>query len=77
MESISTNGNAKRKLMMPADIKDARAFNATKKQQMEENTTVELSFVESIFMMNKLRKKIEKAKAECIQQYQNVFTQLW
>ena len=66
MESISTSGNAKRKLMMPADTKDAKAFNASKKQETEENTTLELSFVESIFMMYKLRMKIEKAKAECI-----------
>ena len=66
MESISTSGNAKRKLMMPADTKVAKAFNAIKKQETEENTTLELSFVESIFMMYKLRKKIEKAKAECI-----------
>ena len=58
MESISTSGNAKRKLI-PADTKDAKAFNAIKKQETEENTTLELSFVESIFMMYKLRKKIE------------------
>ena len=51
---------------MPADTKNAKLFNATKKHEMEENTTLELSFVESIFMMYKLRKRIEKAKAECV-----------
>ena len=46
--------------------KGCSSFQCHQKQEMEENTTLELSFVESIFMMNKLRKKIEKAKAECI-----------
>ena len=65
MESISTSGDARRKLMMTADTKDAKAFYSIKKRELEENTTLELSFVESLFMMYKLRKRIEKAKAEC------------
>ena len=57
MESISTSGDA-RKLMMTADTKDAKAFYAINKRELEENTTLELSFVESLFMMNKHRKRI-------------------
>ena len=65
MESISTSGGSRRKLMMTADTKDAKAFYSIKKRELEENTTPELSFVESLFMMYKLRKRIEKTKAEC------------
>ena len=50
--------------MMTADTKDAKTFFSIKKCELDQNITLELSFVESIFMMYKLRKKIAKAKAE-------------
>ena len=48
MESISTSGDARRKLMMTADTKDAKAFFSIKKRELDENTTLELSFVECL-----------------------------
>ena len=57
--------DARRKLMMTADTKDAKTFFSVKKRELERSTTLELSFVESLFMMYKLRKKIAKPKAEC------------
>ena len=50
---------------MNGDVKDAKAFYAVKKQEQESNINPELSFVHFLFMMYKLRKKIEKATAEC------------
>ena len=65
MDSISKSEEARRKLLMTADTKDAKTFFQIKKRELDQNITIELSFVESIFMMYKLRKKIAKAKAEC------------
>ena len=66
MDSISKSEEARRKLLMTADTKNAKTFFQIKKRELDQNITVtmELSFVESIFMMYKLRKKIAKAKAE-------------
>ena len=63
---------------MTGDVKDAKSFYAAKKQEQERNIEPELSFVDSLFMMYKLRKKIAKAKAECkaydnIRQYNHNF----
>ena len=64
MESISISGDAKRKLIMTGDTKDARTFFSVKKRESEQNIKLELSFVDSIFMMYKLRKRITKANAQ-------------
>ena len=55
-----------------------KKFFAVKKREQEKNLKPELSFVDSLFMMFKLRKKIAKAKTECkayenIRQYTNNF----
>ena len=63
MDSISSSRDASRKLMMTADTKDAKTFFSIKKYELEQHTTLELSFVESIFMMYKLRKKNCKSKS--------------
>ena len=65
MDSISNSKEARRKLMMTADTKDAKTFFSIKKRELDQNVTLELSFVESIFMMYKLREKIAKTKAVC------------
>ena len=51
---------------MTGDTKDARFFYAAKTCEAEENIKWELSFVDSLFMMYRLRKQIMKAKAESI-----------
>ena len=38
MESISSSGDAKRKLMMTADTKDAKAFFSLKKRELDQHT---------------------------------------
>ena len=50
---------------MTGDNKDARTFFSVKKQERDQDITNELSFVDSLFIMYKLRKKIAKAKTEC------------
>ena len=49
---------------MTGDTKDAKNFYAAKKQEFEENIKFELSFIDSLYMMYSLRKKIKKAQAE-------------
>ena len=49
---------------MTGDTKDAKSFYAAKKKEFEENIQYELSFVDSLYMMHILRKKIQKAQAE-------------
>ena len=66
VESISMSGEARKIISMTGDTKDARNFYAAKKREAEENIKWELSFVDSLFMMYRLRKKIMKAKAESI-----------
>ena len=63
MNSISNSGDAIRKLVRTGDTKDAKTFSVKKRARA--NTKLELSFVNSMFMMYKLRKRIAKAKAEC------------
>ena len=65
MDSISISGDAKRKLVMTGETKDAKTFYTVKKHEAEQNTKLELRFVNSLFMMYRLRKKIAKAKSEC------------
>ena len=66
MESISTSGGARKKILMTGDTKDAKNFYAAKKQEFEENINFELSFIDSLYMMHSLRKKIQKAQDEAI-----------
>jgi len=78
MESISTSGSARKKILMTGDTKDAKNFYAAKKQEFEENISFELSFIDSLYMMHSLRKKIQKAQAEAtafdnIRQYSHNF----
>ena len=64
MDSLSISGDARRKLILTAD---AKTFYSVKKHETEENNQWELSFVDSLFMMYRLRKKIGKAKADCME----------
>ena len=50
---------------MTGDTKDAKTFFSVKKRELEQNIKLELSFVDSLFIMYKLRKQIAKAKFEC------------
>ena len=51
---------------MTGDTKDAKTFYSVKKHEAEENIKWELSFIDSLFMMYRLRKKIAKAKTESL-----------
>ena len=66
VDAICMSGDARKKISMTGDTKDAKNFYAAKKHEAEENIKWELSFVDSLFMMYRLRKKIMKAKAESI-----------
>ena len=51
---------------MPGEAKDAKVLFAKKKREAEVNIMFQWSFVDSIFILIKLKKKkIEKAKNEC------------
>ena len=78
MNVISHSGDATTKLVMTGDSKDARTFFAVKKREEANDLKPELSFVDSLFMMFKLRRRIAKAKAEC-KPYYNIrqYSQLW
>jgi len=71
MYVLSFSRDAKFKLNMTGDTKDAKTFFAVKKHELENKKKPELSFVDSLFMMFKLRKKIIKAQAEC-KAYDNI-----
>ena len=43
MDSISKSEEARRKLMMTADTKDAKTFFQIKKRELDQNITMELS----------------------------------
>ena len=51
---------------MTGDTKDAKTFYSVKKHEAEENIKWELSFIDSLFMMYRLRRKIAKAKTESL-----------
>ena len=65
MDVLSFSGHAKYELSMPGETKDAKVFFVKKQHEEDNEIKPELSFVDDLFMMFKLRKKIEKAKAEC------------
>jgi hypothetical protein len=78
MKSITASGEAKKKIVMTGDTKDAKSFYVAKKKEFEEKIQHELSFVDSLYMMHILRKKIQKAQAEAtafdnIKQYSHNF----
>ena len=65
MDSLLNSGTAKNKLKMTGNIKDAKKKIAVKKREQDENNKPELSFVDSLLMMYKLRMKTTKAKGQC------------
>ena len=56
---------------MSGDSKDGKHFFTTKKMEQESGITQELGFVDSLFMMHQLRRKIVKVQAE-IKAYNSV-----
>ena len=64
MSTLSNSGKAAARLHMTGDSKDARNFFIIKKKEQERGTIHELSFVDSLFMMFQLRRKIIKVQAE-------------
>ena len=78
MSILSHSGQASTKLIMTGDSKDAKHFFATKKKEQESGIIQELSFVDSLFMMYQLRRKIVKVQAEMkaynsVKQYTHYF----
>ena len=73
MDTLSNSGKAAARLQMTGDSKDARNFFIIKKKEQERGITHELSFVDSLFMMYQLRRKIVKAQSE-IKAYNSVKT---
>ena len=51
VESISMSGEARKKISMTGDTKDARNCYAAKNREADENIKWELSFVDSLLMM--------------------------
>ena len=51
MSTLSNSGKAAARLVMPGDSKDSRRFFLVKTKEMEQGTQMELSFVDSLFMM--------------------------
>ena len=61
---LSFSRDAKYKLTMTGETTDAGAFFVRKKHEIDNAIKLESGFVDPLFMMFKLRKKIAKAKAE-------------
>ena len=64
MNTLSNSGKAAAKLVMTGDSKDSRKFFIIKKKEQEKGIKQELSFIDSLFMMFRLRKKIAKMQEE-------------
>ena len=71
MQILYHSGKAASKLVMTGDSKDGKLFYATKKMEQEKGIIHELGFVDSLFMMHQLRRKIVKAQAEMLA-YNNI-----
>ena len=56
---------------MTGDSKDREHFFTTKKMEQEMGVIHELDFVDSLFMMHQLRRKIVKVQAE-MKAYNNI-----
>ena len=57
MNTLSNSGKAAARLVMTRDSKDSRKFFLIKKKEKQRGIKQELSFIDSLFMMFKLRKK--------------------
>ena len=78
MAILSNSGKAQAKLVMTGDSKDSLRFFSIKKKEAEEGTQWELSFVDSLFMMHRLREKIHRMQSDIrahqsVQQYTHNF----
>ena len=56
MSTLSNSGQAAARLIMTGDSKDARHFFIVKKKEQETGIQQELSFIDSLFMLYKLRR---------------------
>ena len=64
MSTLSNSGKAASSIIMTGDSKDARQFFIIKKKEQEKGIQHELSFVDSLFMMYQLNRRIVKVQAE-------------
>ena len=71
MSVLSHSGKAASTLVMTGDSKDGKHFFTTKKMEQEMGILQELGFVDSLFMMHQLRRKIVKVQAE-MKAYNNI-----
>ena len=71
MSVLSHRGKAASTLVMTGDSKDGKHFFTTKKMKQEMGMLQELGFVDSLFMMHQLRRKIVKVQAE-MKAYNNI-----
>ena len=65
VDTLADSGDAKYKICMPSEIKDAKTFFAQKKQETEEKTVLEFSFVGSLFWMLKIKRRMDKLASPC------------
>ena len=71
MSKFSDSSKATSRLIMTGDSKDGRQFFIIKKKEQEKGIQHELSFVDSLFMMYQLRRRIVKVQAE-MKAYNNI-----
>ena len=64
MSILSHSGEASTRLIMTGDSKDEKIFFNTKRMEQESGIKHELGFVDSLFMMHQLRRRIVKVQAE-------------
>ena len=64
MSILSHSGKALTRLIMTGDSKDGKLFFNTKRMEQESGIKHELGFVDSLFMMHQLQRKIVKVQAE-------------
>jgi hypothetical protein len=64
MTTLSYSGKAAAKMAMTGDSKDSRKFYIIKRKEEEKGIKQELSFIDSLFMMFRLRQKIARIQDE-------------
>ena len=64
MNKLSYSGKAAASLTLNGDNKDSRKFFIIKKKEEEKGIKHELGFIDSLFMMFKLRGKIQRIQDE-------------
>ena len=64
MSTLSNSGKGAARPVMTGDSRDARQFFLVKKKEQEKGIQQELSFIDFLFIMFKLRKKIFRMQAE-------------